>query len=183
MKVSQAFRILVIVLLVFYLYGCSTMPTAMIERTKQSREDAVAEHADQFALDLWSAGEKAWQDANVKIDAKSYGEAEKLLLRAKTNFDKAHSLAKGRRENAIKEITDLQGTVNIRLKTDLTENPAVKNLSTARKKQFDAAVSQIQENIAKVAAQLQNAQYADAKLTVGKTLRDIYEVQQEYLKK
>lgn len=183
MKCSHAFRIMMILSLAFCLYGCSTAPTTMVKKTEQARAEAVAEHADQFALDFWSAAEKAWQDAKEKIDARSYGEADRLLLKAKTNYEKAQSLARSRRETAIKEISDLQGTVNIRLKRDLTDNPAVKNLSAARKKDFDAAVSQIQESIAKVDTQLQNAQFAEAKLSIGKALRDIYEVQQEYLKK
>jgi hypothetical protein len=154
----------------------------MIQKTEQARNEASSEHADQFAADDWIAAETSWQEASAKLDAKSYGDAYTLLLKAKTRYDKAHSLAKGRRETAIKDITAQQQTARIRLK-ELTDNPDLKKLSPARKKEFDQIAQQLGINIENVSTQLQNAQYNDAKLLVGKTQRDIWETKQEYLKK
>jgi len=182
MKFTHAFRFLIVLSLAFYVYGCSSRPTDMIQKTEQARTEAMSEYAEQFAPDDWSAAEKSWQDASAKLDANSNSEAYTLLLKAKGGYDKAHSLAKGRRESAIKEITGIQGTATIRLK-ELTNHPDVKKLSAARKKEFDNVVQRLGDNIAQVSTQMQNGQYNEAKLLVGRTLREIWENQQEFFKK
>lgn len=183
MKYSHVLLFLMVGSLAFFISGCSGRPTDSIQKTEQARTEAAAEHADQFAPDFWSAGEKSWQEANAKLDSKSYGEAGNLLLKAKTNYIKARDSARSKREAAIKEIADLQGTVAIRLKRDLTDNPAANQLSAARKKEYEAAIKQIEDGVAKAAVQLKEARYTDAKYLLGKALRDVYETQQEYLKK
>jgi hypothetical protein len=155
----------------------------MIQKAEQARTEAKAEYAEQFAPDDWAAAEKAWQEATGKLDAESYSEAYTLLLKAKTRYEKAQGLAKGKRAAEIDRITKGQETARIRLKRDLLDSADAKKLSAARKKQLDEQVKQIEDNIGKVSALLQNGQYTDASYLVGKATRDIYEVQQEYLKK
>ena len=183
MKYSNIFLLSMVISLVFLFSACSGVPTDSIKRTEQAKAEAIKEHADLFAQETWSAAERAMQEANVKLDAKSYGEAENLLLRAKTNYVKARDIAKDKREAAIKRIIGLQGTINIRLKSDLKDNPGVSKLSPARKKDFDADVKQIEDNVAKVTTQLKDEQYDEAEYLAKKTLRDVFEKQQEYLKK
>lgn len=182
MKSAHAFRFLMAFLLVAYTYGCSTRPTEMIQKAEQARAQAMTEYAEQFAPDDWSAAEKAWRDASVKLEANSNSEAYTLLLKAKTLYDKARSLAQNRREAAVRAITNNQGTATIRLK-ELTDNPGVKNLSAARKKEFDDVVKQLSDNIAQASTQMKNGQYREAELLIGRTLREIWERQQEFFKK
>jgi len=182
MKFVRAFRFLMLLSLVFYLWGCSTRPTEAIQRTEAAKAEAMAEYAEQFAPDDWIAAEKAWQDASAKLDANSNSEAYTLLLKAQKLYEKAHSLAKNRREAAVKTITDNQGTARIRLKA-LTDDPNVKNLSAARKKEFDDVVKRLGDNIAQVSALMQNGRYNDANQLVGMTQREIWESQQEFFKK
>jgi hypothetical protein len=182
MKFAHAFRFLIVLSLAFYVYGCSGRPTDMIQRTEQARTEAMSEYAEQFAPDDWSAAEKAWQDASAKLDANSNSEAYTLLLKAKTRYEKAQSLAKNKREAAVKVITNDQGTAVIRLKA-LTDHPDVKKLSAARKKEFDNIVKQLGDNIAQVSTLMQNGQYNEASLLIGRTQRAIWENQQEFFKK
>jgi hypothetical protein len=183
MKYSRIFCLLTVLTLAFYIYGCSMRPTESIQRTEQTKKEAAAEHAEQFALDFWNAGEKAWQEASAMLDAQKYREADQLLLKAKTNYTKARDLAKSKREEAIRIIKSMQVTASLRLKSDLMENPAASKLSPARKKELDAEIKRIQDNIAKVDTLLQNAQYSEADTLARKSARDVYEIQQEYLKK
>ncbi len=182
MKNSRIFCILIILSLALFLSACSTRPTAMIQQAEEARTEAAAEHAELFAPDDWSTAESDWKAASEKLDAGSYGEANTLLLKAKTRYDKAKSLAKGKREVAEKEIAGAQTTANIRLKKDLMENPAVQRLSAARKSALDGIVKEIEDSINKVTALVQNGQYEEARLLIGNTQRRIWEVQQEYLK-
>jgi hypothetical protein len=182
MKFAHVFRFLMVLSLAFYVYGCSGRPTDMIQKTEQARAEAMSEYAEQFAPDDWIVAEKAWQDASAKLAANSNSEAYTLLLKAKTRYDKAHSLAKGRRENAVRDITANQGTARIRLK-ELTDHPDVKKLSAARMKEFDNVVKRLGDNINQATTQMENGQYRDAELLVGRTLREIWENQQEFFKK
>jgi len=183
MKYSDIFLLSMVISLVFLFSACSGVPTDSIKRTEQAKAEAIAEHADLFAQESWGAAEKAMQEAHAKLDERSYGEAENLLLKAKTNYVRARDVAKDKREAAIKTITNLQGTIIIRLKSDLKDNPGVSKLSPARKKEFDADVKQIEDNISKITTQLKNEQYAEAEYLTQKTMRDVFEKQQEYFKK
>jgi hypothetical protein len=182
MKFARAFRFLMVLSLVFYVYGCSGRPTDMIQKAEQAKAKAMAEYAEQFAPDDWSAAEKAWQDASAKLDANSNSEAYTLLLKAQKLYEKANSLAQNKREAAVKAITNNQGTAKIRLK-ELADHPDVKKLSAARKMEFDSAVKRLGDNIDQVNTQMQNGRYNEASLLIGRTLREIWESQQEFFKK
>ena len=183
MKHSRVFSLVMMITLALFFSACSGRPTDSIQRTEKARAEAVAEHADLFAVDYWSAAEKAMQEANTKLDAKSYGEAGNLLLRARTNYTKAKDLAQSKRENLIKTITGTQVTIGKRLKTDLVDSPVAAKLPPARKKEFDTRVKQIEDGVDQVTEHLNNGKYTEAELLAGKTLREVFEVQQEFLKK
>ncbi len=183
MKHSRIILLVMTMTLALFCAACSGRPTDSIQRTEQARAAAVAEHADQFAPDYWSTAEKAMQEASAKLDEKSYGEAGNLLLRARTNYTKAKDLAQSKRENLIKTVEGIQVTIGIRLKKDLLDSPIAAKLPPARKKEFDARIKQIEDSKALVSEQLKNAKYTEAELLAGKTLRDVFEVQQEFLKK
>jgi hypothetical protein len=183
MKNSRLIFLPALMATVLICLACSGVPTESIQRTDKAKADAAAERAEMFAPDYWAAAEEALRDANAKIAAKSYGEAGALLLKAKTNYDRARELAKSKREAAIKMITERQTTINIRMKSDLKDNPAASKLAPARKKEFDAEVQSIEDSVLKVTEQLKNGQYSEADLLSQQTLRKIFETQQEFLKK
>jgi hypothetical protein len=150
---------------------------------QKARAEAAEVQADQFAADLWNSAEKAWQDGNARLEAKKMGEADKLFLKAKSDYIKARDSARSTRDNIIKQINSMLVTVGIQLKTRLVDSPAARNLSPARKKQFDAAVKDIEDSSGKITAQVNGGQILEAKVLVDKTVRAIWEIEQEYLKK
>ena len=145
MKHLHVLAIVTITLALFF-SACSGRPTDSIQRTEQERKAALAERADLFAPDYWNTAEKTMQEANTKLDAKDYGEAGNLLLRAKTSYTKAKELAQSKRENLIKTVNGISVTIGIRLKQDLLDNPLAAKLPPARKKEFDAKVKQVEDN-------------------------------------
>jgi hypothetical protein len=183
MKHSRVFLPATMAILVLFFSACSGRPTDSIQRTEQAKAAAAAERADLFAPDYWSTAEKAMLEANVKLDEKDYGEAGNLLLRARTNYNKAKELAQSKRENLIKIVSGQRVTIGKRVQMDLVDNPAAAKLPPARKKELDARVKQIQDNSVLVGEHLKNGKYADAELLASKTLREVFEVQQEFLKK
>lgn len=182
MRYTRVISLFVVLSLSLYVSACSSRPTQMINLTEQARQDAATEHADQFAVDYWTAAEKARQEASGKLDAQQWAEAETLLLKAKTNYIKARDMAKDQRAAAITQITQAQQTATLRLKA-LKEDPGVSKLSATRRKEFDAEVKKFEDNIAKAAEQFKNAQYSESNNLFQSTTRSIWETQQEYLKK
>jgi alkanesulfonate monooxygenase SsuD/methylene tetrahydromethanopterin reductase-like flavin-dependent oxidoreductase (luciferase family) len=183
MKHSRLFFFVMTTILALFFSACSGRPTDSIQRTEQAKAEAAAEHADLFAPDYWSAAEKAMLEANAKLDAKSYGEAGNLLLRARTNYNKARELAKSKREQLIKNVNGMLVTIGMRLKTDLVDDPAAGRLPAARKKELDDRVKQIENGAATVSDHLKNGRYTEAEILAGRTMREIFVVQQEFLKK
>lgn len=183
MKKFRLCTLPVLIALALLCSACSGVPTEAVKRAEQAKSEAVAEHADTFAPDYWATAEKAMQDATAQINDKKYGEASKFLLRAKTSYDRAHELAKSKREALIKKVTELQTTINIRMKSDLKDNPAAARLAPARKKEFDTEVKGIEDSVLQITEMLKNSQYTEADFLVQKTLRRIYDTQQEFLKK
>ena len=183
MNCSLIVRLMIVLSLALFMTACSGKPTEMIDLTEKARQAATDEHADQFATEEWSAAERDWQEASAQLDAGKWGDAYKLLLMAKGHYNKARDLAKGEREEMIKKINDAQQGAKIRCQQQLKDDPAVKRLTGSRKKEFDDQVKQIDDNIAMIDEQLKNAQYAEAKALADKTFRQVWEVQQKYLKK
>ncbi|MBP1596261.1 MAG: hypothetical protein H6Q05_1638 [Acidobacteria bacterium] len=183
MKCSYLVRLMIVLSLALFMSACASRPTEMIDLTEKARQEATDEHADQFAMEEWSAAEKDWQDASAKLDAEEWGDAYPLLLRAKGHYNRARDLAKGKREAAIKKIDGILQPLKLRLQRDLKDDPAIKRLTGARKADFDAQVKQIEDNILQIGEQLKNAEYSDAENLAGRTLRQVHEVQQEFLKK
>jgi hypothetical protein len=183
MKYSYLSLVVLAVLLTCFLSACSSGPSTMNQLAQKAKNEATEVQAETFAQELWISAEKAWQDGNARLEAKKPGEADKFFLKAKTDYVKARDSAKSKRDFEIRQINDALTWMSIHLKSDLLENPAAKNLSPARKKDFDAIVKEIEDTSGKITEQVKAGQIMEAKLLAQKTQRAIYDVQQEYLKK
>ncbi len=180
MKCSRLIYLLIAVTLAFVVFACSGKPVEQIQMTEKAMQQAKDEHAEDFASEEWKAGEAAWTDAQARIDKEKWGEATTLLLKAKTRFEKARDVAKGRRAAAIQEIEGTKMTAEKRCKAlKETLDASGKKLSAAKRKEFEEACKTAEEKIAKVGTQLQNGQYNDAKFLAGSTLREVWEAQKE----
>ncbi len=182
MRHTHVFVILMVLPLVICLAACSGRPTAIIQATEQARQDAANAHAEQFAVEYWSQGEKAYQDASALLEAQKWGEAQTALLKARSNYAKARDMAKQNGQIVIDGIKTDQVRVTKKLE-ELKSDPGVSKLSAARRKEFDAAVKQFGDDLAKAGDQLKNAQFTEAQTQFKRTERSIWETQQDFLKK
>ncbi len=171
---------LLILLATILVSGCSTRPEAQIKRAQDEMEQAKSEYAALFAPDEWKTAEEAWNSAQDMLAQKKYREAAALLLKAQTTFSRAHEIAKGRREVAIKEITGLQKTIELRnqkLKEDIEANSG--KLSAVNRKTLEEACKEFDDSIVKIPAQLERGEYNEAKYLAGKTLRQVWESERD----
>lgn len=180
MKNSYRFIALFVVCLTVIAYGCSARPTEQIAKAEKAMQQAQAEHADLFSPEDWIAAEKAWKDAQAKLDQQKYGDATLLLLKAKTRYEKARDLAKGKRANAIREITDLQRTIDLRckgLKSGIDTKG--KKLTAKQKQSLEDTCKSVEEKLVRIKTQLDQAQYQDAKYLAQTTLHEVYDGEKE----
>lgn len=180
MKNSYRFFMLFVVSLATIAYACSARPTEQIARTEKAMQQAQAEHADFFAPEDWRVAEQAWKDAQAKLDQQKYGDANLLLLKAKTRFEKARDLAKGKRADGIKEITGLQKTIELRckgLKSGIDSNG--RKLTAKQRRGLEDTCKSVEGKLVKIKTQLDQAQYQDAKFLAQTTLREVYEGEKE----
>jgi hypothetical protein len=83
---------------------------------EEAMKKAQDQHAEYFAPEDWSAAKQAWDQAQAKLESKSYGDATTLLLKAQTRFRKATDISTGKRQDAIREIEGLHKTAELRCK-------------------------------------------------------------------
>jgi len=180
MKFSRLIYLLLILSLAFVVVACSGRPVEYIERAEKAMQQAKEEHAEEFAPEDWKAGDDAWRSAQSFLEKEKWGEASTALLRAKSRFEKARDIAQGKRAAAIQEIEGTKKTAEMRLKAlkdALTAGGS--KLAAAKRTEFEEACKAAEEKVAKVALQLQNGQYNDAKFLAGSTLREVWEAQKE----
>jgi hypothetical protein len=180
MRKSLGKQWLIVLASTLYLYGCSSRPDAQIQRTEAEMNQAKIEHASEFASNEWTAAELARSEAQGMLANKKNREASALLLKAQTLYSKAHELAKGRRAQAIKEITGLHNTIEIRLK-QLTENVAKNSgkLPAATRNSLDEARQDVSDRVARILPQLNEGQYQEASLLAQTTLRRLWETEKD----
>jgi hypothetical protein len=179
MKYSRLLLLLIPVL-VIGMYGCSGKPTEQIEKTEKAQAAAKAEYADQFAQDDWRAAEQAFGEAQGYIAKEKWGDATRVLLKAKTRYEKARELAHNKKDVKIAEITNKQTQLEARAKTlkDALDAGGAK-IPAPKKQMAEEVFKGVEEKMAKISTQLKNGQFQDADYLAGSTLREVWEATQE----
>lgn len=162
----------------FLIWGCASKPVEMIDKTEKAMQDAKAEHADFFAPEDWKAAEQASAQASSLLDQQKWSEANTALLKALNRYNKAKSMAKDARENFVKNVQGTQKTIEIRYK-ELKDKMASAKLTAAQKKTIEESCKELDDSIAKVSSHLDQGQFNDAQTLAGRTLRKVWEVQQD----
>jgi hypothetical protein len=139
-------------------------------------DEAKEQHAEEFAATEWASAKQSWDQAQSALAKKDYTAANTLLLRAKMRFEKARDLAKGRRDELLKEVTGLQKTVDIRYGNAKAAIEKAK-LNAKQKAEIADTCKEIDQAIEKLKAQINNGDLAPAKYTAQTTLRSIYDIE------
>ena len=165
-------------ILCIFMAACASKPVEMIDKTEKAMQEAKAEHADFFATEDWRAAEQAYAQANTLLDQQKWTDANTALLKAMSRYNKAHSLAKDKKEAFLKVVQNNQTTIDKRY-GELKTKIAAAKLSAAQKKTFEEACKQIEDSIAKIPTQLNQGQFSDADTLSRQTLRKIWETEQD----
>ncbi len=167
-----------LVLLLCFL-GCG-QPTEQIQLAQKAMDQAKEQRAEEFAAKEWNDAMQAWNQAQAALAKGSYSESSTALLRAKSRFEKARDIAKGRREDLLKQVTGLQKTIDLRY-TAMKNNVTAAKLSAKQKKEFEDSCKEIDQAIEKMKSQVNSGDLTPAKFTGDTTLRNIYETEKSLL--
>jgi len=165
-------------LLALFMFGCAARPEEQIKLAQKAMEQAQEQQAAEFAPNEWGTAMQSWKDADNLLNNQKYGEATSMLLRAKTRFEKARDVAKGKRDVVIKETQNIQKTIEIRYK-GVKDSMAKAKLSPKAKASVEDSCKEIDQAIEKANAQFSQKEYNQANYTAKTVLRQVYEVEKE----
>ncbi len=178
---TKAQRNLLAIGLVLLLCFCACgQPTEQIQLAQKAMDQAKEQRAEEFAAKEWNDAMQAWNQAQAALAKNSYSESSTALLRAKSRFEKARDIAKGRREDLLKQVTGLQKTIEIRY-TAMKNTVQAAKLSAAKKKEFEESCKEIDQAIEKMKSQVNAGDLTPAKFTGDTTLRNVYETEKSLL--
>lgn len=172
---TNSFRVAITtcVLLTLACYGCASRPDEQIKAATDAMNQAMEQHADQYAPSDWKGAKETWDQAQSELAAQKYAAAGEDFLRAKARLLKVRDIAKSERESMQKEVMDIKANVD-------SNYPALKaainaaKLTGAAKKEFQAACADIDKRIDLVNGLLSDGDYIQAKPAAQQTLQAIY---------
>jgi Domain of unknown function (DUF4398) len=168
----------------FYLtlavYGCSSRPDEQLALAQKAMDQAKEQRAAELAPSEWRNAEDAWQKAQALISSQSYGEAQTLLIRAKSRFERARDIAKSKRDDLRKEVQGMENTIDLRYKS-LKDNIIRAKLTPPRKQSLTDSCADIDKNIDKIKAEMEQGEYPRARETAQATLRQVFEAEKALL--
>ncbi len=167
--------ILLPLVLVLFCIACGA-PTEQIQNAQKAMDQAKEQRAEEFAPSEWATAKQAWDQAQSALARKDYGGANTLLLKAKSRFEKARDIAQGRREELLKEVTNLQKTIDIRYTGVKTAMQTAK-LPAKKKQEILDSFKDIDQSIEKLKSQIGAGDLAPAKYTAQTTIRAVYDAE------
>jgi outer membrane murein-binding lipoprotein Lpp len=160
---NNSYRILIAacVFLVLLFSGCASRPDEQIKLATEAYNQAVDQRAEQYAPSEWKSAKEIWDQANEQLAKQSYAAAAESFITAKARLNKARDVAKDERDSMLTQVKALQTTITENysaFKAAIT--PAKK---AAAKKEYQAAVEDIDKRIALIVSQVSQGDYIGAK--------------------
>lgn len=169
---SFRFSIVFCVFLGLWCFGCASRPDEQLKLATDAMNQAIEQRAEQYAPGDWKSAKEIWDQANDQLAKQNYASAATSLVTAKARFTKARDIAKSERESTLKQVKDIQASIEIQyatFKAGMT-NPKT---PAAAKKQIQTACADIDKRIGIVASLLDQGGYIEAKTAAQETLQAI----------
>jgi hypothetical protein len=155
--------------------GCTSKPDKELSMAQQAMDEAQKVRAEDLAPLDWKTAIKTWDEAQAAYkDNKS--NAQTLLLRAKSRFDKCSAIAKAKRDILSRDVGDMQLTIGdryARVKAAVEGS----SLSAKVKRNLKEYCTQIDKSMETLNAQVTEGDYLKAKVTAQDTLKKIFDAE------
>jgi len=156
--------------------GCASYPEVQLKEAQAAMDEVLKLQPETFAASDWQDAKKTWDDAQALLSQQKYGQAAPLLVTAKTRFVKVGEIVKNKRETVLKEVTQAQQDINVRV-AGLRSDLAAARLSGSVRKNLEECCQQVQEQIDRLNAEIDQGEILKAQTTAKDTLKLVYEGQ------
>ncbi len=177
-KTGQIISLVVCLTLALAMFGCSGRPEEQIQLTQKAMDQAQEQQAAEFAPNEWGMGLQAWKDADAHLAKSQWGEATTSLLKAKSQFQQARDIAKGKRDTVIQQIQGNQKVIELRYK-GVKDNLEKAKLSPKTKAEVQDSCKEIDQGIEKLNAQFNQKELNQALFTSQTVMRQVYEAEKQ----
>jgi len=164
------------VLLALVCLGCASYPEEQLKDAQAAMDEALKLQPEIFAPGNWQEAKKTWDDAQALLSQQKYSQAAPLLVTAKSRFVKAGQIAGDKREAVLKEVTQAQQDINVRV-AGLRSDLAAARISGSVRKGLDECCQQVQQQIDRLNAEVGQGELLKAQATAKETLKLVYEGQ------
>jgi hypothetical protein len=161
MNNSHRILIAVCVFLILFFAGCASRPDEQIKLAQEAYNQAVDQRADQYAPSEWKSAKEIYDLANEQLAKQSYSAAAASFTTAKARLNKARDVAKDERESMLTQVQTLQA--NITSNFDAFKAAMTPAKQAAAKKDYQAALADIEKRIGLIASQVSQGDYIGAK--------------------
>ena len=156
--------------------GCASYPEVQLKDAQAAMDEVLKLQPETFAAGDWQDAKKIWDDAQALLSQQKYGQAAPLLVTAKSRFAKVGEIVKTKREAILKEVTQAQQDINVRV-AGLRSDLAAARLSGSVRKGLDDCCQQVQQQIEKLNAEIDQGELLKAQTTAKETLKLVYDGQ------
>ncbi len=174
MKNSTRFFIGFSLLLLAVSYGCSVSSEVEMKAAQEAMNAAKNFHADELAASNWNEAMQAWYQGEAAV--KEGKPAKTYFLRAKSRFEKTMTIAKARRDDVAREVSDIQLTISERLakvKTALTSG----RLTSRIQSQISPLVAEVEAGSETVGTLVNQEDFVKARTTAKEVQKKIFNVE------
>jgi hypothetical protein len=169
---SPSLKILIFVCLVLSIHGCASRPDEQIKLAEDAMSQAQAQLAEQYAPSEWKSAKEIWDQAQAQLAKEQFSSAGASFVTAKARLLKATEVAKAERESLNKQVSTLQEVINTNY-ADLKTGATSAKLAAAARKEYDAALADIDKRVALVKSQQEQGDFIGAKANAQGTLQAI----------
>ena len=169
---SYRFTIVPCVCLVLFIHGCASRPDEQIQLAEDAMNQALQQHAEQYAPTEWRSAKEVWDQAQAQLAQEQFASAATSFVTAKARMLKAAEVAKAERESMQKQVTDLREIIDTNY-ADLKAGATPARLAGGARKEYETALADIDKRIALVTSQLVQGDYIAAKKNAQGALQAI----------
>jgi hypothetical protein len=169
---SHRFTILVCVCLVLSVHGCASRPDEQIQLAENAMNQALEQHAEQYAPSEWKSAKEVWDQAQAHLAQKKFASAATSFVTAKARLLKAAEAAREERESMHKQVTVLQESIDSNY-AGLKAGATPARLRGGARKEYETALADIDKRIALVKSQMDQGDYIAAKANAQGALQAI----------
>ena len=179
MTTSRRFPLLLSLVFALLSFGCASRPETEINSATKSKQMAEEQRASEFAPTELQAAKETWDQAQAALQKEDYSQAQTLLQKARSRYDKAHEVAKAKRDRILKDAKGLMDATDARYKILKDKFEADKEkIPAATKKEIEDAFVEIDKGVADAKAKLDKGDYNDARTAANNTMRLVYDAEQ-----